>query len=56
MEHGVLTQDQLKQLIAFQAAALHLEYEEAVRRAREDALPRNITGTDLRLLVSLLTA
>lgn len=56
LDHGVLTQEQLQELIAFQAATLGLGYEEAVQRAYEDTLPRNTTGTDLRLLVSLLVA
>jgi hypothetical protein len=53
-EEGYLTQEQLRELIAFQAARLDLEFDEAVRRAYDDALPRNITGDDIRVLVSLL--
>lgn len=56
IDHGVVTQEQLMELIAFQADTLGLEYDEAVQRARQDTLPRNTTGTDLRLLVSLLAA
>ena len=54
LDEGYLTQEQLRELIAFQAARLGLEFDEAVRRAHEDTLPRNITGVDLRVLVSLL--
>lgn len=54
IDHGVVTQEQLKEIIAFQAKALGLEYDEAVQRARKDTLPRNTAGTHLRLLVSLL--
>ena len=51
---GHLTQEQLRELIAFEADVLDLEYDEAVQRAHDDTLPRNTTGADLRLLVSLL--
>jgi hypothetical protein len=54
LEEGYLTQEQLQELIAFQAARLDLEFDEAVRRAYDDTLPRNITGDDIRVLVSLL--
>ena len=54
IDHGVVTQAQLKEIIEFRAEALGLGYDEAVQRARKDTLPRNTTGTDLRLLVSLL--
>ena len=53
-DEGHLTQEQLREYIAFQAARLGLDFDEAVRRAYHDMLPRNITGDDLRLLVSLL--
>lgn len=53
-DEGYLTQEQLREFIAFQAARLDLEFDEAVRRAHADTLPRNITGDDIRVLVSLL--
>lgn len=51
---GYLTQEQLRELIAFEADMLDLGYDEAVQRAYADTLPRNSTGADLRLLVSML--
>ncbi len=56
IEHGVLTQQQLRELILFEAEALDLDldFDEVVRCARANTLPRNTTGTDIRLLVSLL--
>lgn len=56
IEHGELTEEQLRQLIAFEAEELGLSFEEAVRRARERCLPRNPLGADLELLVQLLPA
>lgn len=53
-DEGYLTQEQLREFIAFQAARLNLKFDEAVRRAYDDTLPRNITGDDIRVLVSLL--
>lgn len=55
IDHGVLTQEQLRELIALEAATVGLDFDEAVRGAYEDTLPRNATGTDLKLLVSLLS-
>lgn len=54
IDHGVVTQAQLKEIIAVQADAFGLDYDEAVERARRDTLPRTTDGTHLRLLVSLL--
>lgn len=55
IEGGVLTDEQLRQLIAFEAAQLGLSYDEAVQCARNDALPHTPIGLDLRDLVSMLT-
>lgn len=55
LDDGYLTQGQLQELIGFQADRLGIAYEDAVQRARQDALPKNIIGDDLRLLVSLLS-
>ena len=55
LDDGCLTQEQLQELIAFQAELLGLDFDEAVERARNDTLPRNMIGVDLRLLVSLLS-
>ncbi len=54
IEQGELTAQQLRQLIAFEAKALGLSYEEAVQRARRGELPRDLVGTDLLLLVTML--
>lgn len=54
LDDGVLTDTQLRELIALQAATLGLDFDEAVRGAYADTLPRNATGADLRLLVSML--
>lgn len=54
IDRGVLTQEQLQELIAFEAGTIGLDFDEAVRGAYEDTLPRNATGADLKLLVSLL--
>ena len=54
MESGVLTQEQLKELIAYDAAQLGMGYDEAVEAARQNALPSTPLGYDLRLLVRML--
>lgn len=56
IEEGKLTDEQLRELITFEAAALGLTYEEAVERAKERTLPLNYIGADLELLVQLLPA
>jgi len=55
IEGGVLTNDQLRELIAFEAAQLGLSYDEAVLRAQNDDLPHTPIGLDLRDLVYMLT-
>jgi hypothetical protein len=54
IEAGVLTREQLEDLIAFEAAELGLTFADAVDKARRDELPKSIAGADLRLLVSML--
>lgn len=56
IEEGKLTDEQLCELITFEAAALGLTYEEAVVHAKERTLPRNYIGADIELLVQLLPA
>ncbi|MBI2455100.1 MAG: hypothetical protein A3G35_16250 [candidate division NC10 bacterium RIFCSPLOWO2_12_FULL_66_18] len=56
IEKGELTEAQLRELIALEAQALGLTYEEAVRRARDRCLPKNHIAADLELLVQLLPA
>jgi hypothetical protein len=55
MEHRELTQEQLRRLIAIEASDLGLGFDEAVGRARDGSLPKNVVGLDLELLVELLT-
>ena len=55
MADGGLTQEQLRQLITIEASDLGLEFDEAVRRARDGSLPKNVVGLDVELLVELLT-
>lgn len=54
LEDGALTDDQLVQLITIEAAELGLSFDEAVQRARDGSLPKNLIGLDLEMLVSLL--
>ena len=54
IEHGELTQAQLRELIAIEADDLGLTFDEAVRHARQRTLPKNDIGADLELLVPLL--
>lgn len=56
IERGELTEDQLRELITLEAKALGLSFEEAVRKARERRLPRNVIGSDVEFLIQLLPA
>ncbi len=56
IERGELTEGQLRQLIALEAEAIGLDFEEAVKRAGAGTLPQNAIGADLELLVELLPA
>lgn len=56
IEHGELTEDQLRELIRLEAAELGLTFDEAVQRAREGTLPHDLLGTDIGMLVELLPA
>lgn len=53
LERGILSEEQLKTLIEFDAAQLGLTFDEAVELARCDTLPKTAAGTDLRLLISM---
>jgi len=53
---GVLTDDQLRQLVAIEAEMIGLTFNEAVAAARADALPKNALGFDIRSLVRMLDA
>ncbi len=54
IEQGELSQQQLRELIEFEAEDLGLSFDEAVRRAREGTLPKTVVGMDLELLVQAL--
>ena len=54
IENGELTEAQVRELIAFEAQAIGLHYEQAVKRARARLLPNNPIGADIELLVELL--
>jgi len=56
IERGDVTEDQLQRLFAYEASLIGLEYDEAVRRARDGTLPKSPIGLDLELLVELLPA
>ena len=55
IERGRLTQEQLRRLIAFEASELGLIYDEVIERARLGALPKDPIGSDLDLLVTMLS-
>ena len=55
-DHGVLTDDQIRELIADEAGQLGLSFDEAVRRAWEGSLPKTPIGSDVEMLVRLLEA
>jgi hypothetical protein len=54
MANGALTNEQLRRLIALEAAQLGLSFDEAVRRARDGSLPTTVVGSDVELLIDLL--
>lgn len=54
LEEGEISQAQLRRLFEIEAAALGLSFDEAVIAARNDTLPRDWIGLDLRLLVLML--
>lgn len=54
LEDGEITQDQLRELIGIEAAMLGMSFEEAVAGARDDTLPHDPIGSDLRMLAMML--
>jgi hypothetical protein len=54
IEQGDLTEEQLKRLIALEAEALGLSFEQALDQAKARTLPKNHLGADLELLIDLL--
>lgn len=51
----ILSEDQLRHLIAREAAMLGLSFEDAFARAAAGTLPNNYIGADLELLFDLLS-
>jgi len=56
IEKGKLTEAELRELIKLEAEAIGLDYDEAVKLARERRLPKSPIGADIELLVQLLPA
>ena len=57
MESGrPLTREQFRRLIAVEAQAVGLTYEQAIDAARKRTLPPGPIGTDLGLLIGMLEA
>lgn len=54
IESGELTQAQLRQLIGIEAAAIGMSFDDAIVGARENTLPKDPIGSDLRFLVRML--
>jgi len=54
LDRGKLSDAELRELIALQAAELGLTFEEAEARYRAGALPRDYRGVDLGLLFGML--
>jgi len=52
----ILSESELRALIAEEAKLLGLTFEDAVKRARNRTLPRTYIGDDLALLIELLPA
>lgn len=54
VESGVLSLEELKNLIEHEAALLGLSLDEAVERERDDRLPATPVGTDLTFLIRMM--
>lgn len=55
MEAGEqLSDDQFRRLIAIEAHAIGMSFDDAVRAARERTLPESPIGADLGLLIGML--
>lgn len=53
-EDGELTDEQLVELITFEAAELGLTFDEAIGQAREYKLPKSDAGGHLQMLIWML--
>lgn len=56
LENGTATDTQLRQMIAIEAEALGMTYDEAIRRAADGSLPTGPLGTDIEFLAEVLAA
>jgi hypothetical protein len=56
LERAEITVDQLKLLIEIEAEQLDLTFDEAIERARADALPPTPQGFDLQFHILMLAA
>ena len=54
IESGELTEDQVQELIAFEAAEIGLTYDQAVALGRARSLPGNAMGSDIQMLLGLI--
>ena len=54
IERGLVSQEQLRELIEIEAEWIDLSFDEAVRRTRQGTLPKNEVGADLEFLVRML--
>lgn len=54
MEQGCMTRDQVQRLAVIEAQKLGLDFDDAVRLAHENRLPKNALGTDLLFLIQIL--
>ena len=54
MEDGEISQSQLRRLFEIEAAAIGLTFEESVEGARNNTLPHDPIGSDLRMLLYIL--
>ena len=55
IEKGDLTKEQLRELVTWEARAIGLDYEKAVKLAKERRLPNSPIGVDIGLLLQLLS-
>lgn len=54
IENGELTQEQLRELISYEAGLMGLDYATAVTLARHRRLPKTALGMDVELLIEML--
>jgi len=56
LESGRITDQQLRELISFQAAQIGLTLNDALRLAADDELPTGPIGTEIEFLIGLMAA